>query len=72
MRPSPDRFRDENNPNETKAVEGTMTTTKQRRWMKTAIQTANDTQVVLPWARGLRRRPAAMKPAQTPSLARKA
>lgn len=49
-----------------------MTTTKQRRWMKTAIQTANDTQVVLPWARGLRRRPAAMKPAQTPSLARKA
>ncbi len=47
-----------------------MTTTKQRRWMKTAIQTANDIQIVLPWVRGQRRRPAAMKPA--PVSARKA
>ncbi len=47
-----------------------MTISKQRRWMKTAIQTANETQVSLPWARNQRRRPVAMKPA--PVTARKA
>jgi hypothetical protein len=49
-----------------------MNTVKQRRWMKTAIQTANDTQITLPWARGQRRRPEAMKPSQPPMSTRKA
>ena len=40
---------------------------KQRRWMKSAIAAANDTTVVLPWARGTRSRPAAMKPAAAPA-----
>lgn len=48
----------------------TMTVTKQRRWMQTAIQTANETQVSLPWSRNQRRRPAAVK--QATATARKA
>lgn len=37
--------------------------TKTPRWMKSAIAAAAEPQVVLPWARGQRRRPEAMKPA---------
>jgi len=36
---------------------------KERRWLKSAIAASAETQVVLPWARGQRRRPEAMKPA---------
>ncbi len=49
-----------------------MTMIKQRRWMKTAIQTASETTVALPWARGQRHRPAAMKPVQPKVTTRKA
>ncbi len=34
---------------------------KDRRWLKSAIATAQTAEVVLPWARGQRRRPEAMK-----------
>lgn len=44
---------------------------KERRWMKSAIAASTETQVVLPWARGQRRRPEAVKPA-TPAKARAA
>ncbi len=36
---------------------------KERRWLKSAIATSNDVYVVMPWVRGQRRRPDAMKPA---------
>lgn len=36
---------------------------KDRRWLKATIAAANDTQVVLPWSRATRSRPAAFKPA---------
>ncbi|MEY3533894.1 MAG: hypothetical protein RI979_1918 [Pseudomonadota bacterium] len=36
---------------------------KDRRWMKSVIAASNEVQVTLPWARGTRRRPEAMKPA---------
>ncbi len=39
---------------------------KERRWLKSAIAAANAPQVALPWARGTRRRPEAMKPAPAP------
>jgi hypothetical protein len=39
---------------------------KQPRWMKSAIAASTETQIALPWARGQRRRPAAMKPAEAP------
>ena len=34
---------------------------KDRRWLKSAIAAAAESQVALPWARGQRRRPEAMK-----------
>ena len=34
---------------------------KDRRWLKSAIATAADPQIAMPWARGARRRPDAMK-----------
>ncbi|WP_168732921.1 hypothetical protein [Aliigemmobacter aestuarii] len=37
---------------------------KDRRWLKSAIATAQDTQLALPWSRATRSRPAAFKPAQ--------
>ena len=36
---------------------------KDRHWMKSVIAASNEVQVSLPWARGTRRRPDAMKPA---------
>jgi hypothetical protein len=36
---------------------------KDRRWLKSVIAASNEVQVTLPWARGIRRRPEAMKPA---------
>lgn len=39
---------------------------KQPRWMKSAIAASNEPQIALPWARGQRRRPEAMKPAEAP------
>lgn len=40
--------------------------TKERRWLKSAIAAAKEPQVALPWARGNRRRPAALQPAAAP------
>jgi hypothetical protein len=37
---------------------------KDRRWMKSVIAASNEVQVTLPWARGTRRRPEAMKTAE--------
>lgn len=34
---------------------------KERRWMKSAIAASTETQVVMPWTRGQRRRPVAVK-----------
>lgn len=34
---------------------------KDRRWMKSVIAASSEVQVVLPWARGTRRRPEALK-----------
>jgi hypothetical protein len=39
---------------------------KERRWMKSAIAASTETQIILPWTRGQRRRPEAMKPAAAP------
>jgi len=36
---------------------------KDRRWMKSVIAASNEVQVTMPWARGTRRRPEAMKAA---------
>lgn len=41
---------------------------KQPRWMKSAIAASAEPQVALPWARGQRRRPEALK--ATPMKAR--
>jgi hypothetical protein len=35
----------------------------QRRWMKSVLTASTEVQVALPWARGTRRRPEAMKTA---------
>lgn len=35
---------------------------KERRWLKSVIAASTDVQVAMPWQRGSRRRPAAMKP----------
>ena len=40
---------------------------KDRRWMKSVIAVSNEVQVTLPWARGTRRRPEAMKTAEKPA-----
>jgi hypothetical protein len=37
---------------------------KTRRWLKSAIAASAETQVAMPWARGQRRRPEAMKVVQ--------
>lgn len=42
---------------------------KERRWLKSAIAASAETQLVLPWARGQRRRPETMKPT-TPAKSR--
>lgn len=34
---------------------------KDRRWMKSVIAASTEVQVTLPWARGLRRKPEAIK-----------
>ena len=34
---------------------------KDRRWMKSVIAASSEVQVTLPWARGTRRRPEALK-----------
>lgn len=34
---------------------------KDRRWMKSVIAASTEVQVTLPWARGTRQRPAALK-----------
>ena len=39
--------------------------TKTRRWLKSAIAASVEPQLALPWQRGSRRRPAAMRPAPT-------
>ncbi|WP_395006224.1 hypothetical protein [Cypionkella sp.] len=39
---------------------------KERRWLKSAIAASAEPQIVLPWARGQRRRPEAMKPVAAP------
>lgn len=36
---------------------------KERRWLKSVIAASQTEQVVLPWQRGARRRPAALRPA---------
>ena len=49
-----------------------------RRWLKSAIAASAEPQIALPWARGRRRRPLAVKPevrkftVMTPAEARKA
>lgn len=40
---------------------------KDRRWMKSVIAASNEVQVTLPWARGTRRRPEAMKAPAKPA-----
>ncbi len=44
---------------------------KERRWLKSVIAASQEPQVVLPWARSARRKPAAFKaaPAQPRALA---
>ncbi|MFA9232106.1 MAG: hypothetical protein RIR95_711 [Pseudomonadota bacterium] len=44
----------------------------ERRWIKSVIATSNEAQVVMPWQRGTRRRPAAFaaKSAKAPAAAR--
>ncbi|MEO5619418.1 MAG: hypothetical protein ABIQ85_00745 [Cypionkella sp.] len=41
---------------------------KDRRWMKSAIAASTECQTTLPWARGGRRRPEALKTAEAPKL----
>jgi len=38
---------------------------KQPRWMKSVLAASTEPQVALPWARGQRRRPAALKTTAT-------
>lgn len=40
---------------------------KDRRWMKSIIAASNEVQVTMPWARGTRRRPEAMKAEPKPA-----
>lgn len=39
---------------------------KERRWLKSVIAASLEPQPALPWQRGNRRRPEAMKPVQAP------
>ncbi|GAB1480153.1 hypothetical protein MASR2M74_27280 [Paracoccaceae bacterium] len=43
---------------------------KERRWMKSVLAASTEVQVAMPWARGARRRPQAMKPAVAQPVAR--
>lgn len=43
----------------------------ERRWLKSAIAAANEPQIALPWARGNRRRPEAMRATAKPAPAGK-
>ncbi|WP_205518697.1 hypothetical protein [Pseudotabrizicola algicola] len=36
---------------------------KERRWLKSVIAASQEPQIALPWTRGARRKPAALKPA---------
>lgn len=40
---------------------------KDRRWMKSVIAASSEVQVAMPWARGTRRRPEAMKALPKPA-----
>jgi hypothetical protein len=45
---------------------------KERRWMKSVLAASTETQVAMPWTRGKRRMPTALKPVaqtQKPALA---
>jgi hypothetical protein len=44
--------------------------TKNRRWLKSAIAASAEPQVAMPWARGQRRRPEAMKLAAVQTAAK--
>jgi hypothetical protein len=43
---------------------------KERRWLKSVLAAAAEPQVVLPWQRGARRKPEAMKTAAAPQKPR--
>jgi hypothetical protein len=43
---------------------------KERRWMKSVLAASTEVQVAMPWARGARRRPQAMKPAAAQPVSR--
>lgn len=43
---------------------------KERRWMKSVLAASTEVQVAMPWARGARRRPQAMKPAVSQPVTR--
>lgn len=45
---------------------------KQPRWMKSVLAASTEPQVALPWARGQRRRPAALKAVPAKSRAQAA
>ncbi|WP_168219826.1 hypothetical protein [Pseudotabrizicola formosa] len=45
---------------------------KDRRWLKSAIAASLDPQIALPWARGVRRKPQALKTLPTPTRAQAA
>ena len=42
---------------------------RERRWLKSAIAASADAQVVMPWHRAARRKPAAFKPAAVKAVA---
>lgn len=39
----------------------TATVKKERRWLKSVLETSTEPQVAMPWHRGARRKPEAMK-----------
>lgn len=43
---------------------------KERRWLKSAIAASSEAQVVMPWTRGQRHRPEAMKQVAAPAKSR--
>ncbi len=43
---------------------------KERRWLKSVLAASAEPQVAMPWQRGARRRPEAMKAAAVPGRAR--
>ncbi|MDZ4096679.1 MAG: hypothetical protein U1D35_17410 [Paracoccaceae bacterium] len=50
----------------------TATVKRERRWLKSAIATSAEAQIALPWQRGTRRKPEAMKLPETRLRARAA